>query len=45
LLGLVLHCHMLVRERALQRIVKVLTQTRYGQDTIFGFRLLHDFVH
>jgi hypothetical protein len=35
---------MLVRERALQRIVKVLTQARYGQYTIFLFRLLHDFV-
>jgi hypothetical protein len=35
---------MLVRERALQRVVKVLAQTRYGQDTMFGFRLLHDFV-
>jgi hypothetical protein len=35
---------MLVRERALQCIVKVLAQTRYGHDTMFRFRLLHDFV-
>jgi len=35
---------MLVRERALQRIVKVLAQTRYRHDTVVGFRLLHDFV-
>jgi hypothetical protein len=44
LLGLVLHCHMLVRQRALQCIVKVHAQARYGQDTIVAFGLLHDFV-
>jgi hypothetical protein len=43
-LGLVFHCHMLVRERALQCIVKVLAQARYGQNTIAVFRVLHDFV-
>ena len=32
------------RERALQCVVKVLAQTRYRQNTVVGFRLLHDFV-
>ena len=44
LLGLICHCHMLVRQRALQCIVKVLTQARNRQHTIFVFGLLHDFV-